>query len=64
MSSTSLHVLSQPPSKILERFVLWKIVPVRLLIQKLYLASDEAFKNASYTSLFRHDIYSSFKYGE
>ena len=53
-SSTSLHVLSQHLSKTWDSFILRKIFtcfhvfyPVRLLIQKLQLALDEAVKKAA-----------------
>jgi len=51
MSPTSLRALSRPLSKTWDSFVLRKIFPCFLqcdvLILKLYLASDEAFKKAS-----------------
>jgi len=66
MSSTRLHVLSQPLSKTRDSLVLRKIFPcllaVRLLIQKLYFASDETFKKPS--CIAPHNICMGFKFGE
>jgi len=67
MSSTRLHVAPQPLSKMQDSLVLRKIFalfsPMRLLIQKLYLASDKAFKKAS--SLASQTWYlQGFKFGE
>jgi len=51
ISSTRLHALSQPLSKSRDSLVCSTydfpvFSPVRILIQKLFLVSDEAFKKA------------------
>jgi len=59
MSSTSLHILFRLLSKTRDSFIPEEnfplFSPVRLLIQKLYLSSDEAFKNLR-VLLPRHDV--------
>jgi len=67
MSSTRLHVLSQPLSKIRGQLRSAENFPVfsrvRLFIQKLSLASDIDFKKASCIA-HRHDICRGIKFEE
>jgi len=68
MSSTSLRILAQPGFVTWNSFVKWTdrkcpvSSPVQLSVQKLFLASDKAFKFRA--SLPRHDITRGFKLGE